>query len=125
RVSLHWSCVLTLLTGTLDIDDTARAQFRVPRVAADVAAQVPAAHAFGLAAGFDLDPDARFAGWNRRIGRRIGLDDVRLAGDQQKPQFVAQRREAPGLPRRRIHRHFRLERRADIPRRAQPLEVPR
>src|ERR1035441_1448444 len=86
--SLQWSCEFTLLTGTFDVDDTARAKFRVPRVAADITAQVPASHAFGLGAGFDLDPDARFAAWSRRDRRRVGLHHMRLTGDQQKSQFI-------------------------------------
>src|SRR6202030_1175155 len=97
RESLLWSCELTLLTRPLDVDDAARAKFRMPRIAADIAAQMPTSHAFGLRTGFDLDPHAGFAGRYRRGGRRVGLNHPRLAGNQQKSQFVAQRLVPRGL----------------------------
>ena len=42
---------IALLTGTLDVDDTAPAKLRVPRIAADIAAQMPATYAFGWLLG--------------------------------------------------------------------------
>ena len=54
---LSRSCEFTLLAGPFDVDDAARAKFRMPRIAADVRAQMPAAHA--LAAGCSVSPRSR------------------------------------------------------------------
>src|ERR1700728_3339732 len=114
---------MTLLTGPLDVDDAARAKFRMPRIAPDIAAQMKAAHALGLAAGFDLDPDVRKARGYSGGGRTVRLDHARLAGDQQKSQLIAQRLEARGLCGRDVDGHLRIERGADLAGGAQPLEV--
>ena len=90
RDSLQCSCELTLLTGTLDIDDAARTKFRVPWIAADVAAQMEAAHALRLTARFDLDPHVRLAGGHPGCRGSVRLDHPRLTGDQQESQLVAQ-----------------------------------
>src|SRR6202790_3066589 len=116
---------MSLLTGTLDVDYTARAKLRAPGIAADIASQMPAPHALGLGAGFDLDPYPGFTGRNSRRRRGIGLNDVRLAGNQQKSQFVPQSLESSGLGGRRVNQVLRLERRADRTGRSQALEIPR
>src|SRR5580658_1352961 len=105
---------MTLLTGPLDVDDAARAKFRMPRIAADIAAQMKAAHALGLAAGFDLDPDIGKAGGYSGCGRIVRLDHPRLTGDQQESKFVAQRLEARGLCGGDVDGHLRIERGADL-----------
>src|ERR1700726_3337339 len=81
RDSLQWSCEQSLLTGSFDVDDAARTKFRVPRITADVAAQLIATHALGPLAGLHLDPYTRLARGNRRGGRRAGRDDLGVAGN--------------------------------------------
>src|SRR5882757_180301 len=119
---LRHSCELTLLTRAFDVHDTTCAKFRMPGVAAHVAAQMPAAHALRLSAGFDFHPDPLGAR-RHRIGHGcIGHDDASLACDEYEPQFVLERRESRGLGFRRVESHFGLERGADLPRRAESLQ---
>src|SRR5580704_6156551 len=116
---------MTLLTGPLDVDDAARTKFRMPRIAPDIAAQMKAAHALGLAAGFDLDPDVRKARGHSGCGRTARLDHARLTGDQQESELIAQRLEARGLCSGDIHGHLGIERSADLAGGAQTLEIAR
>ena len=97
------SCEMALLAGTFDVDDAARAKFRMPRIAADVAAQMPAAHALRLLrwvctsihTSSSLVRTASAGGVSR-------LRDARLARDQQKAQLVAAApRSAQPAPRAR------------------------
>src|SRR5271166_2742802 len=76
------SCEMPLLAGPVHIEDATRAEFRMTRIAADVAAQMPAAHALRLLRWVHADPHVLFARAHRIGGRRIALRDARLARDQ-------------------------------------------
>src|SRR5207248_9361240 len=91
---------LPVLPRTFYVADAACAQLRVARVRTDIRAPVPAAHALGIGARLREDPHAAAAGVDGRHrcrGSQRGLVHLRVRGDQEETQLLAEGREAPEL----------------------------